>query len=100
MEGLLKDGKEGKVATVIIDCTDFALDEDSIAASLFTPKFYKNIYDLLEQGASFSQHITKIYFKDAFTERINKGGFGEPFIHNSQTPEYGGELPLAICKKN
>lgn len=100
MEGLLKNGKEGKVASVIIDCTDFALDEDSIAASLFTPKFYKNIYDLLEQGASFSQHITKIYFKDAFTERINKGGFGEPFIHNSQTPEYGGELPLAICKKN
>ena len=99
MDDLLSKGHEGKVGSVVIDCTDFALDENSIAAELFTPKFYKNIYDLLEKGASFSQHITKIYFKDAFTERVNKGGFGEPMIYNSQTPEYGGELPLAICKK-
>lgn len=99
MDDLISAGKQGKVGSVIIDCTDFALDENSIAAELFTPKFYKSIYDLLEDGGSFSQQITKIFYKDAFTERIRSGGFDRPEICMSITPEYGGELPLAIVRK-
>lgn len=37
MEALLKDNGQGSIGAVIIDCTDFALDENSIAAELFTP---------------------------------------------------------------
>ena len=99
MDELLIAGKQGKIGSVVIDCTDFALDEDSISAELFTPKFYKNIHDLLEDGGSFSQQITKIYYKDAFTERVKSGGFDRTEIVMSNTPEYGGELPLAIVKK-
>ena len=83
----------------LIDCTDFALDEDSIAAELFTPKFYKSIYELLEEGGSFSQQITKIFYKEAFSERVRSGGFDRAEFIMSITPEYGGELPLAIVKK-
>jgi len=99
MEKLLQEGQKGKVGGIIIDCTDFALDENSIAAELFTPKFYSTIYELLAPGGSFSQQITKIFYKDAFTERVNKGGFKKVEIYNSITPEYGGELPLAFCHK-
>jgi spermidine synthase len=100
MDDLLSSGKQGKIGSVVIDCTDFALDENSIAAELFTPRFYRNIYDLLEDGGAFSQQITKIFYKDAFTERVRSGGFdGAEFIMSS-TPEYGGELPLAIVKKS
>ena len=99
MDDLLTLGKQGKVGAVVIDCTDFALDEDSIAAELFTPKFYKSIYDLLEDGGIFSQQITKIFYKDAFNERVISGGFDGAEIVMSSTPEYGGELPLAIVKK-
>lgn len=38
MEALLKENNgQGSIGAVIIDCTDFALDENSIAAELFTP---------------------------------------------------------------
>jgi len=100
MEDLLSSGTyQGKVGSIIIDCTDFALDENSIAAELFTTRFYRNIYDLLEDGASFSQQITKIFYKDAFSERVRSGGFDYVDFIMSSTPEYGGELPIAIVKK-
>lgn len=101
MENLLNSGNsQGKVGSIIIDCTDFALDENSIAAELFTPRFYRDIYDLLEDGGVFSQHITKIFYKDAFSERVKAGGFDYLDFIMSSTPEYGGELPLAIVRKN
>lgn len=99
MEELLASGEHGIVGSVIIDCTDFALDENSIAAELFTPRFYKNIHDLLEDGGCFSQQITKIFYKDAFAERVRSGGFDYVDFIMSSTPEYGGELPIAIVKK-
>jgi spermidine synthase len=99
MERLLNEGRESTVGGIIIDCTDFALDEDSIAAELFTPKFYENIYNLLLPGAGFSQQITKIFYKDAFTERARLGGFEQVDVHMCPTPEYGGELPLAYANK-
>ena len=99
MDDLIASGKQGKIGSVVIDCTDFALDEDSIAAELFTPKFYKSIYELLEEGGSFSQQITKIFYKEAFSERVRSGGFDRAEFIMSITPEYGGELPLAIVKK-
>lgn len=101
MEELLATGTyQGKVGSVVIDCTDFALDENSIAAELFTPRFYRNIYDLLEDGGCFSQQITKIFYKDAFAERVRSGGFNYVDFIMSSTPEYGGELPIAIVKKS
>jgi len=99
MERLLSQGKEGSVGAVIIDCTDFALDENSIAAELFTPQFYSTINKLLAPGAGFSQQITKPWYKDAFSERAAKGGFSKIDVYMSITPEYGGELPLAYCFK-
>jgi spermidine synthase len=99
MEELVSSGNKGKIGSVVIDCTDFALDENSIAAELFTPKFYRTINDLLEDGGFFSQQITKIFYKDAFTERIRSGGFEKADFIMSSTPEYGGELPLAIVRK-
>jgi len=99
MEQLLSQGKEGSVGAVIIDCTDFALDENSIAAELFTPKFYQTIFNLLTPDGGFSQQITKPYYKDAFSERAAKGGFLKIEVHSCITPEYGGELPLAYCFK-
>lgn len=78
MAKLLKeDQKAGTIGAVIIDCTDFALDESSIAAELFTPSFYKQIHELLGQGAGFSQQITKMAYKDAFDERVSQSGFGK-----------------------
>lgn len=99
MDELLNSGKQGQIGSVVIDCTDFALDENSIAAELFTTKFYKSIYELLEEDGIFSQQITKIFYKDAFTERVRSGGFNRAEFIMSITPEYGGELPLAIVKK-
>ena len=100
MDELIASGKQGQIGSVVIDCTDFALDENSIAAELFTPKFYKSIYELLEDGGAFSQQITKIFYKDAFSERVRSGGFDRAEFILSSTPEYGGELPLAIVKKS
>jgi len=100
MEKLLADGKASSIGAVIIDCTDFALDENSIAAELFTPKFYETIYKLLAPGSGFSQQITKPYYKDAFSERASQGGFDIINIYMSITPEYGGELPIANCFKS
>lgn len=99
MEELIKEGKAGTVGAVVIDCTDFALDEDSLAAELFTPTFYKNIYDLLGEGCGFTQQITKPFYREAFTERASKGGFSKIDVFMTKTPEYGGELPLAHCFK-
>jgi spermidine synthase len=100
MKKLLEEGKEGSVGAVIIDCTDFALDEGSIAASLFTPEFYNNIYRLLGSGSGFIQQITKPYYEEAWSERVKKGGFNKTEVIFSQTPEYGGELPLGTSFKN
>lgn len=100
MEDLISNGKQKSIGSVIIDCTDFALDENSIAAELFTPKFYRSIYDLLEEDGSFSQQITKIFYKEAFNDRIRTGGFDNADFIMSSTPEYGGELPLAIVRKS
>lgn len=97
MDSLIQSGKKGTVSGVIVDCTDFALDPDSLAAELFTPKFYGNMYELLEEGAGFSQQITKPYYKDAFAERAHAGGFEKVELYTSSTPEYGGVLPLAFC---
>jgi spermidine synthase len=99
MERLLSQGKQNSVGAVIIDCTDFCLDENSIAAELFTPKFYETIFNLLTSDGGFSQQITKPYYRDAFSERAVKGGFSKIAVYMSQTPEYGGELPLAYCFK-
>lgn len=99
MERLLSEGKQNSIGAVIIDCTDFALDENSIAAELFTPKFYNTIYQLLLPGSGFSQQITKPYYREAFSERANKGGFEKIDVYMSITPEYGGELPLAYVFK-
>jgi len=99
MERLLTNGKESTVDAIIIDCTDFLLDDNSIAAELFTPKFYKTIHSLLKPGCGFSQQITKPYYQDAFSERASKGGFEHIDVFMSMTPEYGGELPLASCFK-
>ena len=99
MEKLLAEGKQNSIGAVIIDCTDFALDENSIAAELFTPTFYNTIFKLLATGAGFSQQITKPYYRDAFSERATKGGFEKIDVYMSITPEYGGELPLAFCFK-
>lgn len=100
MEKLLSEGRESTVGAVIIDCTDFALDDNSIAAELFTPKFYETINKILLPGAGFSQQITKPYYRDAFSERAAKGNFTNINVFNCCTPEYGGELPLAYCFKN
>jgi len=99
MERLLSEGKQNSIGAVIIDCTDFALDENSIAAELFTPKFYNTIYQLLLPGSGFSQQITKPYYREAFSERANKGGFEKIDVYMSITPEYGGELPIAYVFK-
>lgn len=37
LEECLKNGEANKIGALIVDCTDFALDENSIAAELFTP---------------------------------------------------------------
>jgi spermidine synthase len=86
---------------VIIDCTDFALNEDSLASELFTPDFYSKIFQLLSPGAGFSQQITDLICKDEFTRRASLGGFSNnlPGIVMAKTPEYGGELPIAYCHK-
>ena len=99
MEDLLSKNSQGKVGGVIIDCTDFALDENSIAAELFTPKFYQNINNLLEEEGAFSQQITKPCYRDEFGERVKMGRFENIEIFMSKTPEYGGELPIAIVRK-
>jgi len=99
MERLLSQGKENSIGAIIIDCTDFTLDENSIAAELFTTNFYENVYRLLAPGSGFSQHFTKPFYRDAFAERVMKGGFRKIDVVMSSTPEYGGVLPLATSYK-
>ena len=100
MKKLVEQGKEGTIGAVIVDCTDFALDENSIAASLFTPDFYESIYRILGSGGSgFVQQITKPYYEQAWSERVKKGGFDKTQVIFSQTPEYGGELPMGTSFK-
>ena len=50
----IKQGQKGTFGGVIVDCTDFALDENAIASELFSPQFYQNINDLLEPRGQFS----------------------------------------------
>ena len=38
----------GTIGGIIVDCTDFLLDPNSVSAELYTPKFYNDIYQLLE----------------------------------------------------
>lgn len=90
---------ESTIDAVIIDCTDFELNEDLIAAELYTPSFYRNIYKLLKPGAGFSQQITGIWFKEAFSKRAMEGGFKKYEVFQCDTPEYGCDLPLAFCNK-
>jgi len=99
MERLLEQGKAGTIGGVVIDCTDYALDPESIAAELFTVKFYSTIHKLLKEGGRFSQQITKPWYKDDFSQKASEGGFKNVDVYMSITPEYGGELPLAHCKK-
>jgi spermidine synthase len=100
MDKLLSQGKQGKIGAFIIDCTDFDPEEDSLAAELFTPDFYRKIFDLLEPEGGFSQHISDITFAEPFTLRVKAGGFIKPpHIYVAKTPEYGGELPIAYCFK-
>jgi len=101
MKRLLEQGKNGSVGAIIIDCTDFCLDENSISAELFTPEFYNIIYNLLGDGCGFVQQITKPYYEEAWSDRVKKGGFALTKVIISETPEYGGELPLGTAfKKN
>jgi spermidine synthase len=96
MDKLLQESKTGKIGAFIIDCTDFDPAESSIASELFTPEFYRKIYQLLEPNAGFSQHISDMSCLDPFTERVRAGGFLKPpAIFAAKTPEYGGELPIA-----
>jgi len=56
LKQLYEDPKNhGKLGGVIVDCTDFALNEDSLSSELFTPEFYSEIFHLLESGGGFSQ---------------------------------------------
>jgi len=40
MENLIKSGQTNTIDAMIVDCTDFLLDENVIAAELFSPEFY------------------------------------------------------------
>jgi len=100
IEELVQNGKENTVGAVIVDCTDFELNEDSIAAELYTPSFYENIYKLLIPGCGFSQHISGAWYAQAFMERASKGGFRNIEVFDCETPEYGMELPLVSCFKD
>ena len=100
MEQLLKEKKEGSVGAIVIDCTDFALDEDSIAAELFTPQFYGTIHKLLIPGGGFSQQITKPYYKDAFSERAAKGGFEDIKVSTQSPLNMEESYPLLIALKS
>jgi spermidine synthase len=100
MDKLLSESKRGKIGAFIIDCTDFDPDESSIASELFTPEFYRKIFDLLEPNAGFSQHISDMSCLEPFTQRVRDGGFQKPpLIFAAKTPEYGGELPIAYSFK-
>ena len=106
MEKILKEGKEGMIGGVVVDCTDFvdsSINENSIAAELFTPKFYEAIFRLLQSGGSMSQNISHLCFTQGFIDRNTAGGFPKENIEfiKSLVPEYGGigYCPLAISKK-
>lgn len=100
MDKLIAGGEKGKIGAFIIDCTDFDPEEDSLAAELFTPEFYRKIYDLLESEGGFSQHISDMAFAEPFTLRAKSGGFVRPpHIAIAKTPEYGGSLPIAYLFK-
>ena len=99
INNLILKGFNNFLDGIIIDCTDFALDENSLSAELYTIEFYNNINKLLKNECFFSQQITKLFYKEEFRKRINKSGFEKIEFIISQTPEYGGELPIAICQK-
>jgi len=99
LEKLLQEGKESTVSAIVVDCTDWVLDEDSVAAELYTPKFYETIYKMLVPGGGLCQQITRPFYIQSFSERAKKGGFESVDVSLVMVPEYGGEYPLAYCFK-
>lgn len=99
MDKLLKEGKEGTIGAVIIDCTDFLLDSDSLSVELFDHDFYATVCRLLENGAGFTQQITKSYYQGVVSERAVKGGFNKVEIYKSISPDYGGNTSIACAFK-
>ena len=83
---------------IIIDCTDVDI-EDSVASSLFNVQFYKNLREIMEKGAVFSQQITDTNSKKKFEKMIGEAGFVDPQFIFSETPEYSVCLPIGIVKK-
>lgn len=99
MDKLLKEGKENSLDAVIIDCTDFLLDSESLSAELFDTDFYLTVFKLLKLKSKFVQQITKSHYQDAVSERAVKGGFSKVQMHKSISPEYGGCTTIAsACK--
>jgi spermidine synthase len=94
MKKLIKVRDETNVGAIIIDCTDFALDESSLAAELFSIEFYENIYQLLTFGSGFSQQISLNIYEDFSNKVVKKGGFLQTEFYKSVTPEYGGSIPI------
>merc|ERR1712166_323465 len=83
MEKILK---EGMIGGVVVDCTDFvdsSINENSIAAELFTPKFYEAIFRLLQSGGSMSQNISHLCFTQGFIDRNTAGGFPKKTLNLS-----------------
>jgi len=83
---------------VIIDCTDVDV-EGAVALSLFNVPFYKNLRDIMKEGAVFSQQITDSDSKKKFEKMIEEAGFVNPQFIYSETPEYSVCLPIGIVRK-
>ena len=54
MQRLVEEGMSHKIGAVIVDCTDFSPEEDSVSAELFTVDFYLAINELLEPHCGFA----------------------------------------------
>jgi len=96
LQQLIKQNKQNTVGAIIVDSTDFVLEENSIASELFTPEFYSVIYRLLIEGCGFSQQINEPSYIDSFKERVKIGGFSKIDAFVLQTVEYGGTNSLAF----
>ena len=83
---------------VIIDCTDVDVEE-AVALSLFNVPFYKNLREIMKEGAVFSQQITDLNSKKKFEKMVEEAGFVNPQFIFSETPEYSLCLPIGIVKK-
>jgi spermidine synthase len=96
----VKEGvaKGEKYDGIIIDNTDVFLDTGP-AKSLFTPEFFKGVFDLLNSGSSFSQQVSCERIKNLWEKLILDAGFNEVSFIFSETPEYSTKLPLGIAKR-